>query len=311
MAAIVAYRGDPSNEPGPILRKGGPAMLSALLRGCSVEVAPRDRASLQAAISQLAPGTLAFIPAIAGRAAREQVEVARALKSAGLIPVPHIAARDFRNRSTLGRHLRDLSREAGVVQALLLAGDRRQPVGEFHDSQQMIGSGLLQDHGFRGIAIATYPEGHPNISSDVLEMALLRKLAAARAGNLAVELVTQFCPDPTAIVRFARELRRQGVVAPLRIGVAGVARRASLLKYALLCGVGPSINLLRKPHALIGACRIRETPATVLTAMAEAMSDHSDLDIGAVHFFTFGSLARTARWIRERCATTTSRDADF
>jgi len=72
----------------------------------------------------------------------------------GLIPVPHIVARNIAIRDAPNTLLSRLSRKAGVDRALVLRGDRDVPAGDFESSLQLIESGLLQEHGINKIAIA-------------------------------------------------------------------------------------------------------------------------------------------------------------
>ena len=75
---------------------------------------------------------------------------------------------------------------------------------------------------------------------------LPRKLAAAKARGLDAYLVGQFAFDAAPIVSLARRLREAGIDAPYRVGIAGPAKRTTLIKYALMCGVGPSLRALRE-----------------------------------------------------------------
>lgn len=108
--------------------------------------------------------------------------------------------------------------------------------------------------------------------------------------------------DPAPVVAFAQNLRWEGVAAPLRIGVAGPADRAKLIKYALRCGVGAS---LRERSELARNVLAGETPDSLLGAVADAAAARPELAIAGAHFFTFGNPAGSIRWaqdIRDRAA---------
>jgi methylenetetrahydrofolate reductase (NADPH) len=185
-----------------------------------------------------------------------------------------------------------------VDRALILGGDRDQPVGDFSSSLQLLETGMLSKHGIRKIALSWYPEGHPRIPAADLVAARAAKLEVAAKANLDVTFVSQFCFEAAPIVAMAKQIRADGVTAPLRVGVAGPATRTSLLKYAMICGVGASIRALKERPAARGMLA-GETPAELLTEVAHAQSITPALGIQGVHFFTFASLAATVRFVDE------------
>jgi len=270
--------------------------LAELLQNYSVEVTARDHKSVEAAGSLLRPGAEVFITAIPGESADRLVAAAVQLRRAGLVPVPHVVARNIESRKTLDDLLGRLVAEAKLDRALVLGGDRDKPAGEFDSSLQLIATGLLQKHGIGKIALACYPEGHPRIADATLEAARAAKLAAAEAAGLDVTLVSQFCFDPRPIIALAERMRRQGVRAPFRVGVAGPAERMTLVKYALMCGVGASMRALKERQDLARNVLTGETPEALLSAVALARARNPALGIAGVHFFTFGSLGKSAQW---------------
>jgi methylenetetrahydrofolate reductase (NADPH) len=275
--------------------------LTDLLRGYSAEVTPGDRKSIIAAKAVLQAGSEVFIASLPTDSSERQLIAAVELRRAGLTPIPHIAARNIANVSELDNILGKLADHAGVDSALILAGDRDQPAGKLHSSLQVIESGLLSKHGIRRVLISAYPEGHPRIPPEVLASARAAKLVAAQSMNLDVTLVSQFCFDSVPIIAFAAQLRAEGVTVPLRIGVAGPASRTSLLKYALICGVGASVRALKERQGTARNMFAGETPKVLLTEVALAQASEPALGISGVHFFTFASLAATAQWVDQQC----------
>ena len=270
--------------------------LADLLHGYSAEVTSGDRNSIDAAITMMEPGAEVFI-ASHDSSDRQALAAAR-LKRGGLTPVPHIVARNIKNLPEFDALLGRLTNEAGVDRALILGGDRDQPAGDFSSSLQLLETGMLSKHGIRKIALSWYPEGHPRITTADLAAARAAKLAVAAKANLDVTFVSQFCFEAAPIVATAKQLRAAGVTAPLRVGVAGPASRTSLLKYAMICGVGASIRALKERPAARGMLA-GETPAELLTEVARAQSTTPALGIQGVHFFTFASLAATVRFVDE------------
>lgn len=273
-----------------------PPALSALLNEYSCEVTSRDRKSIEAAPKLLRPGSEVFVAALPGDSIDAVISACAELKRSGMVPVPHVVARNIVSLSALDTLLGRLVKEAGVERALVLGGDRDKPEGELNCALQIIESGLIQKHGIKRIFIGCYPEGHPRVADALLEEARTAKLAAAEKAGLHVTLISQFCFDAAPIVALARRMRAQGVTAPFRVGVAGPAKRSTLIKYALVCGVGASMRALKERQDLARNVLAGETPEGLLTEVGLAQASDPSLGITGVHFFTFGSLASSAEW---------------
>jgi methylenetetrahydrofolate reductase (NADPH) len=276
-------------------------MLADLLRNYSAEVTCRDEKSIRAAESLMRPGSEVFIVSLPSDTEDRRIAVAAELRHAGLVPVPHIVARNIGSRADLETLLRRLTREAGVDRALILGGDRSEPIGEFDSSQQLLETGLFDAFGIRKIKLSWYPEGHPRISTSELANARAAKLRVAAARGLDVELIGQFCFESAPIIASARQLRAEGIQVPLRVGVAGPASRASLLKYAMICGVGASVRALKErpgARSLLNS----ESPERLLREVAHAQAEEPSLGIHRVHFFTFASVASTAQFVEQHSA---------
>jgi methylenetetrahydrofolate reductase (NADH) len=278
-----------------------PRVLAKLLRNYSAEVTCRDEKSIRAAKSLMPRGSEVFIVSLPSDKLDSSVAVAAELRHAGLVPVPHIVARNIGSRADLEALLRHFTTEARVDRALILGGDRSQPIGEFDSSQQLLETGLFDAFGIRKIKLSWYPEGHPRISDSELAKARAAKLRIAAARGLEVELIGQFCFESAPIIASARQLRAEGIQVPLRVGVAGPASRASLLKYAMICGVGASVRALKErpgARSLLSS----ETPERLLREVAHAQAEEPNLGIHRVHFFTFASLASTAQFVEQHAA---------
>jgi len=230
---------------------------------------------------------------VSTRPPQEVVESAIRLRAGGFKPVPHVAVRMFASAAALDRFLARLAGEAGVERILVIAGDRDQPAGDFRSAIEVIDGGALQRHGIREIGIAGYPEGHPRMSQQDLDRSLIDKIAAAEATGLKVHIVTQFCFDPAAILRWIGRLREFGLEHPVRVGLAGPTNLAALLRYARRCGVRASAQGLARQSGLVRQLFAMSAPDALLVALAQA---HGRLGVVKPHFFSFGGLIRTARW---------------
>ncbi len=272
------------------------ADMARLLSGYSAEVTTPDRKALDTASKLMPPGSRVYIAALPKDVAEDQLDVARRLNELGLRPVPHIVARKLRDRAELDKLVRNLVDFAQVDRALILAGDRDVCEGDFSSSLDILNSGVLEGNGIRRISIACYPEGHPRISDESLDKALMSKLKAAERLGFDVLLVSQLCFDGDVIADYVLRLRERGVKAKIRIGIAGPAKAATLLKYAAICGVGQSLRALHGRGQFAANLLRTQTPETLLETLARRQQSDRSLDLYGVHFFTFASLQRTINW---------------
>jgi methylenetetrahydrofolate reductase (NADPH) len=188
---------------------------------------------------------------------------------------------------------------------LVLAGDRDSSQGPFQSSLELIRSGVFEANGIGKIAIACYPEGHPRISDAALDAALMDKIEAADRAGLDLRLVTQLCFESDPIIALVSKLRERGISATLRVGLAGPASPARLLKYAAICGVGPSLRALRERQSMARGLLTTQTPDAVISGLARAVAARPELAITGLHFFTFASLRHTIDWAQGAAAKAT------
>lgn len=223
------------------------SIAAGLLASSSVEVTPKTLAKEADLTSLLPAGKVVFIAHIAGTHIAEMVAAARRLRAKGFDPQPHIPARLLGSRAELADWLARYRGEAGVERALLLAGGLATPAGPFASSMDLLGTGLFDAAGFREIAFAGHPEGNRDIDPDGgtahLDAALAWKQAFVARSDLKAALVTQFAFDPAPVLAWAGRIAAAGIDLPVRVGLAGPAKPATLLRYGLNCGVGASLRV--------------------------------------------------------------------
>lgn len=272
--------------------------IAALAKGYSLEVSSRSARDLDACLTHLDKGSDVYINFIAGDDLGAKVRCAAALRANGFRPVPHIGARHLKSAAELDDLLARLAGQAGVDRALLIAGDASAPAGPFDSSVAVLASGLLPKHGFRAAGFAGYPEGHPQISEAALKRALAEKLTLAAEQGIEPFIVTQFCFDPAAVIAWLAALRRDGaplggVAAPVRIGLAGPANVATLVRFAIRCGVTNSIRALTTRADRFLRLISDSAPDGLVRGIAESAPMQG---IDGLHYFPFGGVAKTARW---------------
>jgi methylenetetrahydrofolate reductase (NADPH) len=252
-------------------------------------------------VAELLPtGTPVYVNHLPSRELDHALPALVALRNAGLEPVPHIAARRIASREQVQGFLRQAIKTAGVGKVLLIGGDVDKPVGPYDSAAALLRDGPIADSGIQQIGFAGYPEGHPRIPTATLRAALDEKLALARDQGLAAYVVTQFCFAPNRIAEYCAELARRAPTTPVYVGLAGPANPVALLRYAQRCGVGASLRALQSQG--MGAVRLvtHADPAEQLTALARHCRSGSASQVVGVHLYSFGGVARTARWMNER-----------
>jgi methylenetetrahydrofolate reductase (NADPH) len=273
--------------------------LAKLLGRFSAEVTTRDEDSLKFAEKSLPKGAEVFVASLPKDPHDRLIATTARLRRAGLEPVPHIVARNIGSRTDLDSLLSHLGGEAGVRCALILGGDRDKPLGEYDSSLQLIETGLFAKRGVTHAFIAAYPETHPRIDEATLESARAAKIQILREQGMSATLISQFGFDSKPIISLVEKLRGRGIALPFRVGVAGPTEYAKLVKYALICGVGPSLRALKERQGLAKNMLGGETPEKLLTDVALAQDANPALNIEGVHFFTFGALGASYNWIQQ------------
>ena len=273
------------------------AQVVSLLAGFSVEVTPASAAKVEAFSAHLAPGTTINVTFLPGSDIRDTIEICARLRREGFNPVPHIAAHSLESAAHLERFLDGLATHAQVDEALVIGGGVDRPVGPFANTMQVLTSGLLERHGISRIGVAGHPEGSPDIPEAEIAAALAEKNAWARETGADVYIETQFCFEADVIVAWERRIRSAGNTLPIHTGLPGLATLKTLLKFAQMSGVGPSIRVLTRQARNIAKLLMVQEPDFVVASLAEAVANDPDSLLRKVHFYPFGGLAKTAAWV--------------
>ncbi|NQW09134.1 MAG: methylenetetrahydrofolate reductase [Alphaproteobacteria bacterium] len=268
----------------------------ALMADFSVETTPASSAKVASFASHLTRGTTVNVTMLAGSDPLDTVAVAKRLRDEGFEPVPHVAARSITDRAALDNYLGRLKDEAGVTQVLVIAGGRDTPAGTFGSSMDLLETDLFQTHGIAKIGVAGHPEGTPDIPEAALREALLWKNRFARETGLDLYIETQFCFDVGAIMAWDKTIRGWGNQLPIHLGVPGLASLKTLLKFAQMSGIGPSIRVLTRQARNLAKLMLVQAPDRLMLDLAAYKATDPDCGIEKVHFYPFGGLAKTADW---------------
>ena len=106
-----------------------------------------------------------------------------------------------------------------------------------------------------------------------------------------------FAPEPIIAWESANgpDVNRLPYVA----GLPGLATIKTLLKYALDCGVGPSLHAISKHAANLTKLLTVQTPDELLVGLAAYKVKNPQTLLTGIHFFPFGGLKRTADWLNK------------
>ncbi|MGR3494308.1 methylenetetrahydrofolate reductase [Citreimonas sp.] len=270
--------------------------IADLLQGYSIEVMPRTAAKVEDFRALLPEGTRVYIAHIEGTEIADMVGTAKRLADDGFPVMPHIPARLVADRATLDDWLNRYASEAGVDQALVLAGGSREPAGDFESSMQLLETGLFDKHGMKRLHVAGHPEGNRDIDLDgstrLVDDAATWKQAFAERTDADMAMVTQFVFEAQPVFDWIARLRAAGVTLPVHVGVAGPAKLQTLLKFAVACGVGPSLSVLQKRAKDVTRLVAPFEPTDVLADLARSRTS----DIAGIHVFPLGGIKAAAEY---------------
>ena len=277
--------------------------LSEMIANWSIEVMPRTAAKIEDFRAILPAGTRVYIAHIDGTPIEDMIATARRLNAEGFPVMPHIPARSVASSAVLEDWLKRYQGEAHVRQALLLGGGVATPAGEFTSSIQMIETGLFDKMGFRRLHLAGHPEGNRDIDSDGssknVDGALLWKQDFASRTDADVALATQFAFDAKSVTDWAERIQAMGVTIPVHVGVAGPTKLQTLIKFAIACGVGPSLKVLQKRAMDLSKLLMPYEPTDVVAGLANYKSANPHSLIEQIHVFPLGGINPSAEWMNE------------
>ncbi|MFO7804884.1 MAG: methylenetetrahydrofolate reductase, partial [Paracoccaceae bacterium] len=172
--------------------------------------------------------------------------------------------------------------------------------GDFSDSMQLMETGLFDEAGFGRLHVAGHPEGSRGIDTDgrrlKVDDALRWKNAFQSRTDAKMAIATQFAFEAQPIIEWADSLKYAGITLPIHIGIAGPAKLQTLIKFALACGVGPSLKVLQKRAMDVTKLLLPYEPTEVVADLAAHKAANPDFNVTHVHFFPLGGIKTNARW---------------
>lgn len=216
------------------------------------------------------------------------VSQARQLRRQGFDPIPHVPARNIRDRAHLSAYLSALKTEAHIRQVLIIGGSPENPIGSFTSTLDLLETGLFD--GLR-IGVAGHPEGMPTLSKRECDRILALKNQYATDTDTDMFVMTQWALDVQAIHRWLDRIAAFNTL-PIYLGIPGPTTPAMLLKFAKICGVKTSLLGLKQQASRLGKLLTVQTPDYLVDSLAGR--------IDYFHIYTFGGVARARDWLMTR-----------
>jgi methylenetetrahydrofolate reductase (NADPH) len=275
------------------------APLEAFLKGYSIEVMPRTAEKVEDFRAILPKGTRVYIANIESPI-EEMVATAKRIVDEGFDVMPHFPARIIKNKATLLDWVARY-KDVGVRQGLILAGNPAAQVGDFSSSMELLESGAFT--GFERLHVAGHPEGNKDIDPDgsdrmVMEAARWKSAFMERT-DAKMAMTTQFCFEAQPVIDWVNRLQAEGIKLPVHIGIAGPAKLQTLIKFAIACGVGPSLRVLQKRAMDVTKLLLPYEPTEVLEGLAAHKAANPAFGIEQVHFFPLGGIKTNAQWVTD------------
>jgi methylenetetrahydrofolate reductase (NADPH) len=288
---LAAEPQSPSAGANDQRAKPRPSLIAALQRP-RYEVLPIDGV-VEEVVAHLPRGSKVTLTASPTKGLDATLTVAEALAPRGYSVVPHLSARLVRDRAHLEEIVARL-RAADVREVFVIAGDARQPAGEYTGAAELLAAmGELRES-FAEVGISGYPESHHFISDETTIEAMFAK------EPMATYIVSQICFDAGVIATWVKRVRDRGTFLPIWIGVPGAVDSRKLLRTSLRIGLGESVRFLRSQRGLLRRFlrpRVYE-PTELLEALTPTFAD-PDARLGGIHVYTFNELKRTETWRRQ------------
>lgn len=299
----------PAKRSNPTAKGAVAQGMKDLLTSGSLEISSGHVVGVRKFAAQLPAGMPVYVHHSSRHRLAQSHATLKAIRAAGLEPVPHIAARRLASRAELDSFLERAVGDSGVSKVLLIGGDVSQPRGPYASGADLLDEGVLGAHGIREVGLPGYPEGHPRIPGAVLEHALSGKLALIAAQGLSAFIVTQFSFAPARVVKYCNDLARSVPAIPVYVGIAGPTEARTLLRFAQLCGVSASLRALQAQGMEAIRLVVHTDPREQLAAVARHFLVHESSNVVGAHLFSFGGAARTVAWMNREITSGADLDA--
>jgi len=269
--------------------------LVRFLQAPRYEVLPTDDAE-ELVVEHVPQEVTITVTASPRRGIEATIALAENLAARGYQVVPHLSARLIRDQA----HLREVLARVATIgrrEVFVVAGDAKEPAGDFPDSVSLLTAITGEAHFLRDIGVTGYPERHSFIEDDLTIQAMWDKR------RIATYIVSNLCFDPRIVKKWVTRVRKRGVELPIHVGLAGVAEPAKLLRVSTRIGLADSARFLRG-HSNWFMRMVQPggyDPERFASALLPELAA-PDRRVAGLHFFTFNEIEATERWRQETLA---------
>ncbi len=280
------------------LPQSTPSLHHKLIAEARYELIPLKNVDAQ--IAFVPPGSSVSVTCSPAKGLQATLDLTAQVLDRGHMAVPHLSARLTQDKAHVQR-LAEFCRSHALTEVFLVAGDAPEPVGAYDGVVAFLRDFLETDHGVTRIGVTAYPDGHALIDPKVVREALHAKQTLLAEAGIAGFASTQMCFDIDRWKEWAATERAAGFTLPLHLGVPGVIDRAKLLTMGARLGIGSSMRFVKKNSATIFKLfsPTGYDPSKVVNPLSKVARD---LDIEALHLFTFNNVEATAAWQQKQLA---------
>ena len=250
---------------------------------------PKSSASslaLDTCLAHLAPWQPEFCSMTYGAGGSSQAESFSAiqrLQKRGHVAAAHITAVGASEAEV--NHAEQAFTKAGVDHLVALRGD--SPSGKFipHSKGYAYGADLVAGlrRWFDGtISVAAYPETHPEASSASADIGHLASKVAAGAS----QIMTQYCYDTDALLRFADRMRGLAINVsdvPIVVGIMPIHDIQAIQRFSARCGASVPDKIVSQFERLSDSNDQFQLALEIALKQIDRLADHG---LDQVHLYT-------------------------
>ena len=228
-----------------------------------------------------------YITMIPGTSFTDTILAAQKIQELGIKAVPHLTARSFHGVEELRTYLSGLQ-ASGIERILLIGGGVPKPAGVFSSVMDMLKTELFAEYGINSFDFAGHPEGNPDDPDS--DYHLLEKLKWTEKRKITARIVTQWSLDTEKTNNWINSLRKNGIQNPINLGIPGPSTLRTLMRFAKVCGVKASTEVLRKQGLNISKLMFVNKPDKIVSELR---------GYDQLHLYPFGGIAKSSDWLNE------------
>jgi methylenetetrahydrofolate reductase (NADPH) len=223
--------------------------------------------------------------------------VERIKRETELEPVAHLTCVGA-TREELGALL-DQYRAADIENILALRGDPPEGMSGFEATAGGFAyasdlAAFIHGRGDFSVAVATYPEGHPESPNGVADDLKYLKL---KQDNGATAAISQYFFDNEAFLRFVEQARDMGITMPIIPGIMPVTNYTQIVRFSAMCGAKVPDWLHQKMEPI--AENLDAVKKLGIELAATQCRELLDAGVEGMHFYTLNKSEATLAICRE------------